>query len=47
MAVSLLLDALTGVIRGFLTKIDVDVLAYVNVNVFFVMSPCPLEEFRC
>ena len=47
MAVNLLVDALAGAIRGFLTKIDVDVLAYVNVNVFFVMSSCPLEEFRC
>ena len=40
-AVGLLMDALTGIARGSLTIIDVDV----NANVF--VMPGPLEKFRC
>ena len=54
MAVDLLMDALSSIIRGVLTKIAVDVLVDVNVKVFagvmtafeFVMSGT-LEDFRC
>ena len=54
MAVDLLIDALTDIIRGVLTNIGVGVLEDVNINMFagvmatfeFVVS-CPLEEFRC
>ena len=54
LAVSLLVDALTNILRGVLPNIDVDVLVDVNVNAFadviiafeFAM-PGPLEEFRC
>ena len=53
-AVELLMNAVTDIIRGVLSNIDVDVLVDVNVNMFavsmaafeFVMSD-PLEEFRC
>ena len=53
-AVELLMNAVTDIIRGVLSNIDVDVLVGVNVNIFavsmtafeFVMSD-PLEEFRC
>ena len=54
MAVGLLMEALTGIIRGVRTKIGVGMLMDVNANMFagvmttfeFVM-PDPLEEFRC
>ena len=53
-AVELLMNAVTDIIRGVLSNIDVDVLVGANVNIFavsmtafeFVMSD-PLEEFRC
>ena len=53
-AVELLMNAVTDMMRGVLSNIDVDVLVDVNVNRFpvsmnafeFVM-PDPLEEFRC
>ena len=53
-AVDLLMDALTDIIRGLLTKIDFDALVNVNLNVFsggvttfeFAM-PGALERFRC
>ena len=53
-AVELLMNAVTDIMRGVLSNIDVDVLGDVNVNIFavsmtafeFVMSD-PLEEFRC
>ena len=53
-AVNLLMDAFTAMIRGVLNNIDVGMLVDVNVDVFadvmtafeFIMSG-PLEEFRC
>ena len=53
-AVDLLMDALTDIIRGLLTKIDVDALVNVNLNVFsggvttFKFAiPGVLERFCC
>ena len=53
MAVGLLMEALTGIIRGVRTKIGVGMLMDVNANMFagvmttfeFAM-PGPLEDFR-
>ena len=53
-AVELLMNAVTDIMRGVLSNMDVDMLVDVNVNIFavsmtafeFVMSD-PLEEFRC
>ena len=53
-AVGLLMGALTDMIRGVPTNIDVGVLMGVNINVFAVVIAVfkvvmsdPLEEFRC
>ena len=53
-AVDLLMDAFTAIIRGVLNNIDVGILVDVNVDVFgdvmtafeFIMTG-PLEDFRC
>ena len=49
-AVDLLMDELTDIIRGVRTNIDVDSLANVFVGVitaFDIVIPDPLEDFRC
>ena len=54
MAVDLLMDALTEIIRGVATNNGVGVLEDVNVNVFAgamtafeVVIPSPFEDLRC
>ena len=54
MVVGTLIDALAGVIIGFVSSIGVEMLADANVNVFASLMtalefavPKPLEEFSC
>ena len=54
MAIDLLMDSLTGVIRGVPTNIDIDALVDLSANLFADVltvlkfdMPGSLDEFRC